>query len=200
VAALEYFKTLIPFAPAGVLTYDWDENANAFAQGKAAMNLQWQNSAPLFQDPTQSTIVGNFDFTLIPGKKQLDGSIKRTPTFGGWGLMIPKDSKNKEAAWEFIVWATSPEMELKLAYAMPGARYSSLKNPDLSAKYVEYKGMLESLPIAKGRPRIAAYSELADALEVALSEAMTGTKDAQTALNDANARFEEILRRWGYLK
>lgn len=200
VAALEYFKTLIPFAPAGVLTYDWDENANAFAQGKAAMNLQWQNSAPLFQDPTQSTIVGNFDFTLIPGKKQLDGSIKRTPTFGGWGLMIPKDSKNKEAAWEFIVWATSPEMELKLAYAMPGARYSSLKNPELSAKYVEYKGMLESLPIAKGRPRIAAYSELADALEVALSEAMTGTKDAQTALNDANARFEEILRRWGYLK
>ena len=200
VAALEYFKTLIPFAPAGVLTYDWDENANAFAQGKAAMNLQWQNSAPLFQDPTQSTIVGKFDFTLIPGKKQLDGSIKRTPTFGGWGLMIPKDSKNKEAAWEFIVWATSPEMELKLAYAMPGARYSSLKNPDLSAKYVEYKGMLESLPIAKGRPRIAAYSELADALEVALSEAMTGTKDAQTALNDANARFEEILRRWGYLK
>jgi ABC-type glycerol-3-phosphate transport system substrate-binding protein len=200
VAALEYFKTLIPFAPAGVLTYDWDENANAFAQGKAAMNLQWQNSAPLFQDPTQSTIVGNFDFTLIPGKKQLDGSIKRTPTFGGWGLMIPKDSKNKEAAWEFIVWATSPEMELKLAYAMPGARYSSLKNPDLSAKYVEYKGMLESLPIAKGRPRIAAYSELADALEVALSEAMTGTKDAQTALNDANARFEEILRRWGYLR
>jgi ABC-type glycerol-3-phosphate transport system substrate-binding protein len=200
VAALEYFKTLIPFAPAGVLTYDWDENANAFAQGKAAMNLQWQNSAPLFQDPTQSTIVGKFDFTLIPGKKQPDGSIKRTPTFGGWGLMIPKDSKNKEAAWEFIVWATSPEMELKLAYAMPGARYSSLKNPELSAKYVEYKGMLESLPIAKGRPRIAAYSELADALEVALSEAMTGTKDAQTALNDANARFEEILRRWGYLK
>jgi multiple sugar transport system substrate-binding protein len=200
VAALEYFKTLIPFAPAGVLTYDWDENANAFAQGKAAMNLQWQNSAPLCQDPTKSTIVGKFDFTLIPGKKQPDGSIKRTPTFGGWGLMIPKDSKNKEAAWEFIVWATSPEMELKLAYAMPGARYSSLKNPELSAKYVEYKGMLESLPIAKGRPRIAAYSELADALEVALSEAMTGTKDAQTALNDANARFEEILRRWGYLK
>lgn len=200
VAALEYFKTLIPFAPAGVLTYDWDENANAFAQGKAAMNLQWQNSAPLCQDPTKSTIVGKFDFTLIPGKKQADGTIKRTPTFGGWGLMIPKDSKNKEAAWEFIVWATSPEMELKLAYAMPGARYSSLKNPELSAKYVEYKGMLESLPIAKGRPRIAAYSELADALEVALSEAMTGTKDAQSALNEANSRFEEILRRWGYLK
>lgn len=40
VAALDYFKSLIPFAPSGVLTYDWDESANAFAQGKAAMNLQ----------------------------------------------------------------------------------------------------------------------------------------------------------------
>jgi len=200
VAALEYFKSLIPFAPAGVLTYDWDENANAFAQGKAAMNLQWQNSAPLCQDPSKSTIVGKFNFTLIPGKAQPDGSIKRTPTFGGWGLMIPKGSRNKEAAWEFIVWATSPEMEKKLAYAMPGARYSSLNDPELRAKYVEYDGMLKSLPLAKGRPRIPAYSELADALEVALSEAMTGAKDSQTALNEANARFAEILKRWGYLK
>lgn len=114
--------------------------------------------------------------------------------------MIPKDSKNKEAAWEFIVWATSPEMEPRLAYAQPGARYSSLQNPELAAKFVEYEGMLKSLPLAKGRPRIPAYPELADALEVSLSEAMTGVKDSQTALNEANARFEEVLRRWGYLK
>jgi multiple sugar transport system substrate-binding protein len=200
VAALEYFKSLIPYAPSGVLTYDWDECANAFAQGKAAMNLQWQNSAPLCQDPSRSVIVDKFNFTLIPGKEQPDGSIKRTPTFGGWGLMIPKDSKNKEAAWEFIVWATTPEMEKKLAYAQPGARYSSLNDPELRAKFVEYEGMLKSLPLAKGRPRIPAYSELADALEVALSEAMTGVKDPQTALNEANARFEEILRLWGYLE
>jgi len=200
VAALDYFKTLIPYAPEGVLTYDWAENANAFAQGKAAMNLQWQNAAPLCQDPAQSTIVDKFNFTLIPGKEKEDGSINRTPTFGGWGLMIPKDAKNKEAAWEFIVWATTPEMEVKLAYSQPGSRYSSLKNPDLAAKYVEYEGMLTSLPIAKGRPRIAAYSELADALEIAISEAMTGTKDSKTALDNANTRFAEILRSWGFLK
>jgi len=200
VAALDYFKTLIPHAPDGVLTYDWDESANAFAQGKAAMNLQWQNAAPLCQDPTKSVIVNKFNFTLIPGKPQEDGSIYRTPTFGGWGLMIPKDAKSKEAAWEFIVWATSPEMEIKLAYSQPGSRYSSLKNPELAATYVEYEGMLASLPIAKGRPRIAAYSELADALEIAISEAMTGTKDSKSALDDANRRFTEILRSWGFLK
>ncbi|HSV31114.1 MAG TPA: extracellular solute-binding protein [Atribacteraceae bacterium] len=200
VAALDYFQTLIPYAPEGVLTYDWAENAAAFAQGMAAMNLQWQNSAPLAQDPAQSVIVDKFNFTLIPGVMQPDGTILRTPTFGGWGLMIPVDARHKEAAWEFIVWATSPEMEVKLAHSQPGSRFSSLQNPELAARFVEYEGMLASLPIARGRPRIAAYTELADALEVAISEAMTGIKDSQTALNDANTRFGEILRAWGYLE
>lgn len=198
VEALEYFKSLIPYAPPGVLTYDWDENARAFAQGNAAMTIQWQNAAPTFADPSKSKIVGKFDFTLVPGKRQGDGSIKRTPTFGGWSLEIPWDSRNKEAAWEFIVWASSPELDPRLAYSQPGSRFSGLEDPAMQRKYVEYKGMLEALPIAKGRPRIAPYSELADALEVALSEAMTGSKSPSRALRDANRKFEFIFRRWGF--
>ncbi len=200
VDALEYFKTLIPFAPAGVLTYDWDETARSFAQGKAAMDIQWHNAAPTCSDPSKSKIVGKFDFAVIPGKLQPDGSIKRTPTFGGWSLEIPKDSKNKEAAWEFMVWATSPEIQPRLAYAQPGDRFSSLADPELQEKYVGYPTLLLSLPIAKGRPRIVAYSELADALEVGLSEAMTGMKSAKKALDDVNQKFEFILKKWGLLK
>jgi len=200
VDALEYFKTLIPFAPKGVLTYDWDENANAFAQGQAAMTIQWQNAAPRFYDPEKSKIIGKFQFTLVPGKKQADGAIKRTPTFGGWSLQIPKDAPNKEAAWEFMVWASSKELDPQLAYSQPGSRISGLQNPEMQKKYIEYAGMLEGLPMAKGRPRIAAYSELADALEVALSEAMTGAKDSKKALDDANAKFETTLKKWKYLK
>jgi len=194
VDALEYFKSLIPYAPVGVLTYDWDENANAYAQGTAAMTIQWQNAAPTFYNPEKSKILGKFQFTFVPGVKQPDGSIKRTPTFGGWSLEIPKDSKNKEAAWEFMVWASSQKLDGRLAYSQPGSRSSGLLSPALQKKYIEYKGMLESLPIAKGRPRIAAYSELADTLEVALSEAMTGSKSSKDALDDANAKFEQILK------
>ncbi len=200
VDALEYFKSLIPFAPAGVLTYDWDENANAFAQGQAAMTIQWQNAAPRFYDPEKSKIVGKFEFTAIPGQPQPDGSILRTPTFGGWSLEIPKDSKNKEAAWEFMVWASSPDLDPRLAYSQPGSRFSGLEDPEMQKKYIEYPGMLESLPIAKGRPRIGPYSELADALEVAISEAMTGSKDSKKALDEANQKFEFIMKQWGLLE
>jgi multiple sugar transport system substrate-binding protein len=200
VDALEFFKSLIPYAPPGVLTYDWDENANAFAQGKAAMTIQWQNAAPTFYNPEKSKIVGKFAFTRIVGQPQPDGQIRRTPTFGGWSLQIPRDSRNKEAAWEFIVWASCPEIDPRLAYSQPGSRFSGLQDPEMQKTYVEYTGMLESLPIAKGRPRIAPYSELADALEVAVSEAMTGTKTAKRALDEANTKFGFILKKWGFLK
>jgi len=182
------------------LTYDWDENARAFAQGKAAMTIQWQNAAPTFYNPKKSKIIGKFEITPMIGKKQPDGSIKRTPTFGGWSLEIPKDSKNKEAAWEFIVWASSPELDPRLAYSQPGSRFSGLENPAMQKKYIEYTAMLESLPIAKGRPRIAPYSELADALEVALSEAMTGSKSSKKALSGANKKFEFIMKKWDLIK
>ncbi len=198
--ALDYFKSLIPYAPPGVLTYDWDENANAYAQGTAAMTIQWQNAAPTFENPAKSKIVGKFAFTFVPGQPQSDGSILRTPTFGGWSFQIPKDSKNKEAAWEFIVWVTSQKVDPVLALAQPGSRFSGLLDPKEQAKHVEYKGMLESLPIAKGRPRIGPYSELADALEVALSDAMTAAKTSKAALDDANTKFAFVLKKWKLLK
>jgi len=134
----------------------------------------------------------------VPGKRQSDGSIYRTPTFGGWSLQIPESSKNKEAAWEFIVWATSKGLDPRLAYSQPGPRYSTLNDPKMKAKYIEYDAMMKSLPIAKGRPRIAPYSELADALEVAVSEAMTGSKSSKRALDEANKKFEFIMKKWGY--
>jgi multiple sugar transport system substrate-binding protein len=194
VDALEYFKSLIPYAPPGVLSYDWDENTNAFAQGQAAITIDWNNPVPTFYNPEKSKIIGKFAFTLVPGVKQPDGSIKRTPTFGGWSLEIPKDAKNKEASWEFMVWLSSQKLDPRLAYSQNGSRASGLMNPELQKKYIEYPTTLASLPMAKGRPRIPEYSELADALEVALSEAMTGSKSAKAALDDANEKFERILR------
>ena len=83
IAATEYLKSLIPFCPVGVLSYDWDENAAAFAQGKSAVTIQWQNAAPQFVNPETSRIVGNWNFAMVPGVRQEDGSVRRAPTFGG---------------------------------------------------------------------------------------------------------------------
>ena len=200
IAALEYFKSLVPYANPGVLSQDYDECAQTFADGKAAMNLQWQNAAPWFANPEKSKIIGKWDIAPQPGVKQADGTIKRSPCFGGWDLGIAADSKNKEAAWEFIVWATTPEMERKLTSAMPSSRKSILGDPELAKKYVEYPTMLKSLDYAMGRPRIPEWPQMADLIEASLSEAMTGQKTPADALNAVNPLLQEILTSAGYTK
>ena len=103
-------------------------------------------------------------------------------------------------AWEFIVWSTTREMEHKLSYAMPSSRPSVLADPELKAKYIEYDAMLKSLDFAMGRPRIPEWPQMADLIEAALSEAMTGVKTPEQALKEVNPLIDEILMAAGYQK
>lgn len=199
IAAIEYLKSLLPYCNDGVLSQDYDESAATFQQGRAAMNLQWQNAAPMFVDPAKSQIIGKWDIYTIPGVSK-GGSVYRTPTFGGWDMGIVADSKNKEAAWEFIVWATTKQMEKELASASPGARRSTLSDPELAKTYIEYPVMIKSLDVALGRPRIPVWTQMNDVLGAALSSVMVGEKDARSAMDQLNSQFADILKSGGYLK
>lgn len=198
IASLDFFTTLVPYANPGVLSQDYDECAQTFADGKAAMNLQWENAAPWFADPERSQIVGKWQIAMQPGVAQADGAIKRSPCFGGWNMGIAADSQNKELAWDFIVWATTKENEKRLASAQPPARMSVLADPELQAQFIEYPIMLSSLDVAKGRPRIPPWPQMADLIEGSLSEAMTGAKTAEEALTTVNPALNDILKESGF--
>lgn len=57
-------------------------------------------------------IEGSWGIALVPGTKQADGTINRTVSGSGSGCAILEKSKNKEEAWEFLQWWTSPETQL----------------------------------------------------------------------------------------
>ncbi len=198
IEALEFLTSLVPYANPGVLSQDYDECAATFASGAAAMNIQWQNAAPGFADPEKSQIIDKWNIALTPGVAQSDGTILRSPTFGGWDFAIAEDSKNRDAAWELIIWATSPEMERRLASAMPSSRKSVLGDPEFQEQYIEYKPMLLSFDHAMGRPRIPEWPQMSDLIRAALSEAVTGAKSPEQALTDVNPLLNEILMGAGY--
>ena len=197
VNSIEYLKSLLPFAVEGALSNDYDETAAAFQQGLAAMNLQWQNAAPQFVDPEESKIVGKWNIVEVPGVEE-GGEIKRTATFGGWDLGISADSQNKEAAWEYLVWATSKPIEVKLAPSGPGARRSTLSDPELQKTYIEYPMMLETLDTALGRPRIQVWPQMNDVIAASLSEVMVGQTDARDAMTALDAQLADILLSGGF--
>ncbi|MEE1314152.1 MAG: extracellular solute-binding protein [Faecalimonas sp.] len=60
---------------------------------------------------TASEIEGQWAMTKIPGTLQEDGSISHVSSGGGTGCSILKQTKNPEAAWEFLKWWTSDETQ-----------------------------------------------------------------------------------------
>jgi ABC-type glycerol-3-phosphate transport system substrate-binding protein len=78
--SIEYLKTLVPYCNQGVLAQDYDEAAATFRQGRAAMNLQWQNAAPQFVGP-DSQIKGKVGITSVPGVaegEESNGRLRRS--------------------------------------------------------------------------------------------------------------------------
>lgn len=58
-------------------------------------------------------IDGKWAIALVPGTKKDDGTIDHTVSGSGSGCAILQKSKNKKAAWEFLKWWTSADVQLK---------------------------------------------------------------------------------------
>ncbi len=92
--------------------------------------------------------VDNFDYFQMP-------SLTDNPPYfaaeSGWGLVVSKDSKKPEDAWEFIKFATSPEQAMYFntrSYTVP-ANKNVAKDPAYLEKLPLLEASLDVLPYGK---------------------------------------------------
>ena len=199
IKALQTILDVKPYAPPGVDSYGFTESVDAMETGKVALQLMWATIAgPLF-DPTQSKVVGKVAAGLIPGDRKHRGESVR----GGWGLGIPKNSNNKEAAWEVIQYFASKPAEVyrTLKYDIDPNRVSTHQNPRIVKKFPFMPVLLKQyykahiLEIAT----IPETFELIGAANQEFNLAIAGHQSAPEAAKKANNRWLEILRRGGHL-
>jgi multiple sugar transport system substrate-binding protein len=111
--AIDQYATLArEYGPPGVINYSFTESSTLFAQGKAAMELESSNELNSVIDPGSSTVADHVGVVPVPA-----GSAGPAPTVLSWGIAMSPFSQNKDAAWRFMQWATSPETQLELAKA-----------------------------------------------------------------------------------
>ncbi len=105
--SLEKFKEIVALNPVKRQGYTWDEAANAFTAGEAAMMINWDENISAVEN---SDIAGQVGYGVLP-----KGSVRSSNIFGGSGIGINSyaSSQKKLAAWMFIVWATSPQVQMK---------------------------------------------------------------------------------------
>lgn len=96
-------------------------------QGEAASGLVWNGWVQYVDNTQRSKVAGKVEVMPLPGKK---GPVAHT---GVWYYVVPKFSKNQEAAKAFVKAATSYEAQLKaqLEVGMPPTRATVYANPEV---------------------------------------------------------------------
>jgi multiple sugar transport system substrate-binding protein len=111
VKALELYGDLLKnYSNPGASSTEWPDVQAMMQQGQAAMIIDANAWLGAFTDPTKSKIVGKLGIAPVPTAVGEDPAS----VLWAWNLAISPFSKNKEAAWLFIQWATSKEIQKRI--------------------------------------------------------------------------------------
>lgn len=193
VRALKFMLELGKFAPRGYASFNADEVSAHLLQGTAAMSINWPAWISAFSDPARSKVTGKMEFTTLPAGA--NGQAGRAE-IGNWLIAIPRDSKNVEAAFDFLLWATSAEQLKRSALGgNPPTRRSVFQDAELLAKFPSYPAQLRSLETSKPRPRTPLWNEIENTFGIFLSKANSGELTPEEAMNQANDEMIKIVER-----
>lgn len=85
---------------------------NRFRSGTMPIGITGYGMYVLFSQAAPE-ITGKWSIALAPGTMQEDGTINYTQADSGNACVIPKISRNKDLAWEFIKWWTSDNTQYR---------------------------------------------------------------------------------------
>lgn len=86
---------------------------NRFRIGVTPLGITGYTTYTTLKEMAQD-INGRWKLALVPGTKTENGVDHKT-SGGGTGCLILNDSKNKEAAWEFLKWWTSADTQYRFS-------------------------------------------------------------------------------------
>lgn len=191
ISALRFMVELGRYAPSGYASFNATEVSAHLLQGTAAMSINWPVWISAFNDPARTKVLGKMNFGTMPGAKA-EGRAE----IGNWLIAIPRGSHNTDAAFEFLLWATTGEQMKKSALAgNPPTRRSVFNDPELLAKFPAYPAQLRSLETSKPRPRTPLWNEIENVFGIFLSRANSGELTPEAAMNQANAEIAKIVDR-----
>ncbi len=185
VKALElYVDNMQNAAPKGAAGYGFDEAFNVFAQGNAATYITYNWMLPKLDNPDESNVAGKVALADVPGGVSLNA---------GWGWAIPKNAPDKEASWKFLKWVES--FDTAKARALSGGcptRTDVMEDSDVLAVYPHYTDVARIMSSSKMIPIIADAPQLIEVLGRELSEAVSGNKTPQEALDIVNEELANM--------
>jgi multiple sugar transport system substrate-binding protein len=206
----EYMLELGKYMPPGSTTWDWSGQGDAFTQGLAGVMISWGEFFPGFDVPDKSKVVGLIEAAACPKEDALrspgECGFDEKPGIshqGGSALALSKYSKSADAAWIFMQWATSSDVQTRASILGGGAtpmRQSTFDDPRVKEKNKVTAGTTRHFDVTLdaimnrmgSEPHLPAWAALSvDVTATELGKMTTGAQNAKTTLDNMAKGLDE---------
>lgn len=137
-------------------------------------------------------IKGLWEFTIVPGTPLSDGTISHEVASSTSAVMMLENSTNKEAAWEFMKWWTSKEVQIQYGREMEGLMGEAARYPTANIEALEelpwplkdYLNLESQWKWVQGIPQVPGGYFTGRHLDNAFRKVVNAGENPREALND----------------
>jgi multiple sugar transport system substrate-binding protein len=208
--ALDFWVSMLKYAPPEATQSTWDEVAASFAAGRAAQGWVYgENTAWIATDTDRSKVVGNVGVALPPTAPGVMEAAEKGEGYIGYydggAFGVPYSSKNKEATLLWLQYVGQPSVQAD--WAVAGSRIvmdSTYDDPKVVAMDAKTDGyytlMREKGYLFAGAPPFPFHAQVRSVVEPFIWKALTGEITAAEALDQAAEAADQELIDLGYAK
>jgi multiple sugar transport system substrate-binding protein len=178
------------------LTADYETVENVFISGDTAFFIQaWPGVFQSANDPTLSLIVDQIAVADVAlhanGAEQVVLTLPEA-------MAIPKTSKNKAAAWQYIEYMSGRDLDKERALAIGSLPLwqDLYTDTDLTTKYPYWANFSGQIAHARALPSLTYYDEYANILMEEAHMMFAKTKTVEKGLADLQERCEALAGKY----
>jgi len=200
IAAVEmYGRILSQAGPVGIGSYEWYQVLDDFLQGRTAMAIDSSNFATDISNPAKSRVAKQAEFAVFP---HLAGRGP-VPFMSHWQACINSKSRNKQAAFLFLQWATSKPTSLQTGAAgLATTRLSAWSSEAFKNAFGRQAAEaaltnLQNADVDRAKAILFHQQQriILDAFMIGVNEVVSGAKSAKDAMTAAADTANAAIRR-----
>jgi multiple sugar transport system substrate-binding protein len=199
IAAVEMYGQLLRRAgPVGVGNYEWYNVLDDFLQARTAIAIDSSNFATDISNPAKSRVASQAEFAAFP---HVPGSAP-IPFMSHWQACINSKSRNKRAAFLFLLWATSKPASLQTAAAgLATTRVSAWSSEGFKKAFGAQAAAaaltnLQNADVERAKAILfhPQSRPILDAFMIGVNEVVSGAKSGKTAMTAAAEKANAAIR------
>jgi multiple sugar transport system substrate-binding protein len=192
VLAMEFYRSLLnqPFVHPESKNFDSFGSCWAFAKGEVALMVNWFGFASVCETDKDSKVRGCVDITSIPHAKGFDECVSLN-VYYTWS--ISNKSRNKKAAYDYILNATTKENDIELTLkGAIGCRKTTWFDPGINKLIPYYNKIDEIHRNARTLPRVPNWHNVSKIIDRLVLDVMNTDIPVEKILKQAQIDIDQL--------